>query len=220
MSWIIVFFKDGGTFMYINIAFLVLGMVVALERFVLVYFVLPINEKTFTASVEKYLKVGNIDAAAKACQVAPRPALSRATRTLLGLLKNGYESPMIAVEQAMMDARGVVMTRISWLWAIANIATLVGLIGTVSGLIGAFAAISGVAADKRAEVLSKSISEAMNNTAFGLSIAVLCIIGHLVVNSKATGVIEKCEHALFQFMNAHAQWRKGPRSSDAGPAKG
>lgn len=219
MDHIVAFFQDGGPFMLINISFLVLGMGVVLERIIVVFFVLPINEKIFTASVEKYLKAGNIDAAAKVCQAAPRPALSRATRTLLSLLRNGYESPMMAVEEAMMDVRALVMTRVSWLWAIANIATLVGLIGTVAGLINAFQAISAVAADQRAAALSKGISEAMNNTAFGLSIAVLCILGHLVVSSKAASVTEKAEHALFHFMNVHAQWRKGPRAADAAAPK-
>lgn len=218
MDHIVAFFKDGGPFMFVNIGFLVLGMGVVFERAITVFFFLPINEKNFVASVEKYLKAGNIDAAAKACQVAPRPALSRATRTLLGLIRNGYESPMMAVEEAMMDVRSLIMTRISWLWAIANIATLTGLVGTVSGLISAFLAISSVAADQRAAALSKGISEAMNNTLFGLSIAVLCIIGHLIVSSKASSIQEKTEHSLFHFMNVHAQWRKGPRTADAAAA--
>lgn len=205
--------------MFINIAFLCLALGVILERFIVIFFVLPINEKTFTASVEKYLKAGNIEAAAKACQVAPRPAMSRATRTLLGLLRNGYESPMLAIEESMMDVRGLIMTRVAWLWAIANIATIVGLIGTVSGLISAFLAVGSLAADQRANALAKAISEAMNNTAFGLSIAVICIMGHLVVASKASSLSEKVEHALFHFMNVHAQWKKGPRSAESA-AKG
>lgn len=200
--------------MFINIGFLCLALGVVLERFIVIFFVLPINEKTFTASVEKYLKAGNIEAAAKACQVAPRPAMSRATRTLLGLLRNGYESPMLAIEESMMDVRSLIMTRVAWLWAIANIATIVGLIGTVSGLISAFLAVGALAADQRANALAKAISEAMNNTAFGLSIAVLCIIGHLVISSKAASLAEKVEHALFHFMNVHAQWKKGPRSAE------
>jgi len=200
--------------MFINIGFLCLALGVVLERFIVIFFVLPINEKTFTASVEKYLKAGNIEAAAKACQVAPRPAMSRATRTLLGLLRNGYESPMLAIEESMMDVRSLIMTRVAWLWAIANIATIIGLIGTVSGLISAFLAVGALAADQRANALAKAISEAMNNTAFGLSIAVLCIIGHLVVSSKAASLSEKVEHALFHFMNVHAQWKKGPRSAE------
>lgn len=214
MATIVAFFQDGGPFMFLNIGFLVLSLGVILERFIVIFFVLPINEKTFTASVEKYLKAGNIEAAAKACQVAPRPALSRATRTLLGLLRNGYESPMLAIEESMMDVRGLIMTRVAWLWAIANIATIIGLIGTVSGLISAFLAVGSLAADQRANALAKAISEAMNNTAFGLSIAVLCIIGHLVVNSKASSLSEKTEHALFHFMNVHAQWKKGPRTAE------
>ncbi len=219
MDSVIAFFHDGGPFMIINVVFLMFGLAVVLERYIMIFHFLDINEKTFVASVEKYLKAGNVEAAAKACQVAPKPALSRATRTLLGLMKNGFESPMIAIEEAMGEARSVVNTRVAWLWAIANIATLVGLIGTVSGLINAFLSMNALAADQKAAALAGAIAEAMNNTFFGLSIAVICILGHLVVNSKAGSLIEKTEHSLFHFMNVYAQQRRGPRSAEPASAK-
>ena len=96
----------------------------------------------FVAAVDRYLQAGNIEAAAKVCATTPAPALSRATRNLLKLLRNGMESPMLAVEESLMEVRPLVVARVGWLWSIANIATLIGLIGTIFGLIGAFKAVA------------------------------------------------------------------------------
>jgi biopolymer transport protein ExbB/TolQ len=209
MDELIKFFQDGGFFMYVNVGSLVFAMTVVAERCYALFVAHRINEKTFTKEVDRYLQAGNLDAAAKVCQNVPVPALSRATRNLLKLLKNGYESPMIAVEESMLEVRPLVQARVGWLWSIANIATLIGLIGTILGLIGAFSSIGKLAAADRANTLSLKISEAMNNTAFGLIIAVICIIAHLFINNRAVKTVENAEHALFHFVNLHAQWRKG-----------
>jgi biopolymer transport protein ExbB/TolQ len=112
------------------------------------------------------------------------------------------------------------MARVNWLWSIANIATLIGLIGTIIGLIGAFGGLKAIAADKKAEALANGISEAMNNTAFGLTIAVICIFFHLILNNQSVKTVERTEHALFHFLNVHAQWRKGYRPAEGGEKKG
>jgi biopolymer transport protein ExbB/TolQ len=207
--------------MLVNILFLVVALTVVIERFFSLFFRYRMSEKPFVAAVDRYLQAGNIEAAAKVCATTPSPALSRATRNLLKLMRNGYESPVLAVEEALMEVKPLVMARVTWLWAIANIATLIGLIGTITGLINSFKAIGALQADQRAAALSKGISEAMNNTAFGLSIAVLCIIAHLILNNQAGKTVERAEHALFHFVNVHAQWRKGyrpPESGNAAPA--
>ena len=127
----------------------------------------------------------------------------------------------MAVEEAMLEVRPPLQARVSWLWAIANIATLIGLIGTIFGLIRSFKATAAVQADQKAAALAKGIAEAMNNTAFGLSIAVFCIVSHLVLNNQVTKSVERTEHALFHFVNVHAQWRKGYKPPEtAAPAQG
>jgi biopolymer transport protein ExbB/TolQ len=88
-----------------------------------------------------------------------------------------------------------VKTRISALWSLANIATLIGLLGTITGLIGAFAAVAKAAAADRSTILSRSIAEAMNNTWLGLAIAAVCMIGHVFLNSAA----KKQQHELESF---------------------
>ncbi|MFZ5475789.1 MAG: MotA/TolQ/ExbB proton channel family protein [Myxococcota bacterium] len=221
MHGLLEFFKEGGPFMLVNVVFVVVALAVVIERLFSIFLRYRMNEKPFVAAVDRYLQAGNIEAAAKVCASTPVPALSRATRNLLKLMRNGYESPLMAVEESMLEVRPLVQARVGWLWSIANIATLVGLIGTIFGLIKSFKATAAVQADQKAAALAKGISEAMNNTAFGLSIAVACIIAHLVINNQATKTVERAEHALFHFVNVHAQWRKGykpPETQQSTPA--
>jgi biopolymer transport protein ExbB/TolQ len=206
--------------MVVNVFFLAFALAVIVERLYSLFVSYGINEKPFLAAVDRYLQAGNIEAAAKVCANTPTPALSRGTRNLLKLLRNGAESPLLAVEESLMEVRPLVQARVGWLWSIANIATLVGLVGTVLGLIKAFAAVDSVAADQKAAALARGISEAMNNTAFGLGIAVVCIFFHLIVNNQAVKIVEKTEHALFHFVNVHAQWRKGYRPAEGEAKKG
>lgn len=220
MDGLIEFFQKGGPFMYINVFFLAFALAVIVERMYSLFLSYNINEKPFVAAVDRYLQAGNIEAAAKVCASSPSPALSRATRNLLKLMRNGFESPVMAVEESIMEVRPLVMARIPWLWSIANIATLVGLIGTILGLIGAFGALAAVSAEEKTAALARGISEAMNNTAFGLSIAVICIFGHLILNNQSVKTVERTEHALFHFLNIHAQWKKGYRPADGAEKKG
>ncbi len=214
MQGVIQFFQAGGKFMVLNIFMVAFALAVIVERTYSLFMSYGINDKPFVAAVDRYLQAGNIEAAAKVCSQSPSPALSRATRNLLKLFRNGMESPMLAVEESLMEVKPLVMARVGWLWAIANIATLIGLVGTVNGLIGTFAAIGPLPAEEKAQKLSEGISEAMNNTLFGLSIAVFCIFAHLVLNNQVVKIVEKTEHALFHFVNVHAQYRSGFRPAE------
>lgn len=61
------------------------------------------------------------------------------------------------------------------LQAMANIGTLLGLLGTVTGMIEAFNSVAMSQKLGRAELLSHGISVALFNTAFGLVIAILSV---------------------------------------------
>ena len=72
---------------------------------------------------------------------------------------------------------------------IGNVATLLGLLGTVVGLIRAFGAVSAAKPEERSALLAKGISEALNNTAMGLGIAVTCAgVAMVAWRPRAPGV--------------------------------
>src|SRR6201999_3571915 len=91
--------------------------------------------------------------------------------------------------------------RIGARWSLANISTLVGLLGTITGLIRTFASIGDANPADRQKKLSDGISEAMYNTAFGLSIALVCMLGHLLLSAAMKKVVADLEAFSLRFEN-------------------
>ena len=106
-----------------------------------------------------------------------------------------------ALEEAVLEVTPAIGKRIGALWSLANVATLVGLIGTIIGLIGTFKSLEAASPEMKQVMLSRGISEAMNNTAFGLSIAVTCIVTHLMLSSKSKSMIEDIEYNALRLEN-------------------
>jgi biopolymer transport protein ExbB len=109
-----------------------------------------------------------------------------------------------SMQEAMMEIVPQLEKRTHYLATAANVATLLGLLGTVSGLIHSFAAVATVNPAEKANLLSASISEAMNCTAFGLMTAVPILVVHAFLQSKTTGLSDGLETAAVRFLNALA----------------
>lgn len=189
--------ESGGIFMQCNIFFLIVAIAVIIDRIVAVYFKFNLNGARFMAQVEKLVVSDNIDKAVKLCNAAPKAALARVLRAGLTRANRGVLEIGNAIEEETLAVTPQIMKRVPALWSLANIAVLVGLLGTVSGLITAFKAVGLAAPEQKSALLTTGISEAMNNTAFGLTIAVLCILSHLLIGSQARQIVEEIElHSL------------------------
>lgn len=189
--------EQGGPFMKMNIIFLVISIAIIIDRIIAVFFRLNLNGSRFMSQIEKLVVSDNIDKAVKLCNAAPKAALARVLRAGLSRANRGVLEIGNAIEEESLAVSPAVMVRVAWLWSVANISVLVGLLGTVTGLIKAFQAVGLAAPEQKTVLLTTGISEAMYNTAFGLLIAVLCIFFHLVVNSQARKIMEEIElHGL------------------------
>lgn len=104
--------------------------------------------------------------------------------------------------------------RTHYLATFANIATLLGLLGTIVGLISAFTAVATANPAEKADLLSASISVAMNTTAFGLIVAIPLLLVHTLLQTKTTEIIDSLEMASVKFLNAITERAAG----DAKPA--
>ncbi len=62
-------------------------------------------------------------------------------------------------------------------------------------------------------MLSNGISEAMNNTAFGLGIAVTCIIAHLFLTANAKKMVETVELNALKLENLLSRRAAGETSA-------
>lgn len=195
------FFKEGGPFMFVNVVTSAVAIAIVVERTVVLAFKLNLNAGPFMEQVQKLVLSGNVDRAVKLCGAAPNAALSRVIRAGLSRANRGDQEVSRALEEAVLEVTPLVSKRIAPLWSLANVATLVGLIGTITGLIGTFKSLGAASPEMKQIMLSKGISEAMNNTAFGLTIAVVCIVAHLLLNSKAKALVEELEYNALRLEN-------------------
>ena len=192
---------EGNAFMILNLCIGVFCLAVIAERFFVVFFRLRISDKDFLEAVEKQLTAGNMEKAVKLTQLAPNAPLSKVVKSALGAVRYGPEAVTSAIDEALLEVTPVIKKRIEMLWSLANVATLVGLIGTISGLISAFKGISAADPETKSKLLTLGISEAMNNTAFGLLIAVTCILAHMVLANATKKIGDGAEHGGVRLEN-------------------
>lgn len=213
MDGLVAFIKEGGPFMLINIFWLACALAVAVERVITLMFRYNLNAPPFMEQVTKLVLTGNVDRAVKLCGAAPNAPLAKVIRAGLTRANRGEIEVAKSIEESILENTPHISARIQWLWSLANIATLFGLIGTIVGLIGTFKSLGNVPADQKQALLSKGISEAMNNTAFGLGIAVTCIVFHLFLTAYAKRMIETVELSAMKLENLLGRRSAGETSA-------
>ena len=199
---IVHFFAGGGAFMFPILIVAAFGAAIAIERYVTLTRASAKNRSKW-GEIEPALTSGDFDKARELSADDPT-AISRLIAT--GLARQGAvrrrEDVESAMEERMMEIVPQLEKRTHYLATFANLATLLGLLGTVSGLIHAFAAVATVNPAEKANLLSASISEAMNCTAFGLMTAVPILFLHALLQTKTTELINSLETAAVKFLNA------------------
>jgi biopolymer transport protein ExbB/TolQ len=208
------FFQQGGPVMFVNLVVSAVAIAIVIERFVVLAFKLNLNAGPFMDQIQKLVLSGNVDKAVKLCGAAPNAALSRVVRAGLTRASKGEQEVARALEEAVLEVTPAISKRIASLWSLANIATLVGLVGTIWGLIQTFASLGAASPEMKQVMLSNGISEAMNNTALGLTIAVVCIIFHLALSSKSKTMVEEVEYNALKLENLLARRATGETGAE------
>jgi biopolymer transport protein ExbB len=182
-------FKENPIFLSFNLVVSAIVLAVVIERAVFQLGKYRVNSKEFFAQIKKLVTAGNIDRAIKLCDAGDFPTLQLVKAGLTNASK-GPDEIDAAMSEKIGELKPAVEKRIGSLWSLANIATLIGLLGTVVGLIHTFGAVSdpNLSAADRQRVLANGIAEAMYNTAMGLGIAVSCMIAHLILHQRAKNI--------------------------------
>jgi len=196
---IVKIFVEGGAFMIPILIAGAIGTAIAVERYVTLTRI-GVKNRSVWAQVEPALTSGDFD---KARELTKDDSII--SRLLsVGLALQGAVRRRDDVKVAMQETMTQIMPRLEkrthYLATLANVATLLGLLGTVSGLIHAFSAVATVNPAEKANLLSASISEAMNCTAFGLVTAVPFLVLHALLQSKTAQLIENLEAVSIKFL--------------------
>ncbi|MEJ2393739.1 MAG: MotA/TolQ/ExbB proton channel family protein [Candidatus Thiodiazotropha sp.] len=206
------FFQSGGTFMYPIALVLFIGLAITIERWLFLSRSLSANKKAFTEllpilSSKNYEQVeGYVNASKTAI-----------ARIVVAAIETQQASPrrddiQAAIQEGILEFLPRLSKRTSYLSILANIATLLGLLGTIIGLIAAFTAVANADPVDKATLLSQSISVAMNTTAFGLITAIPLLLFHSLLQNKTLEIVDSIEMAGMKFLNALV---KGNRATTA-----
>ncbi|MCM2323814.1 MAG: MotA/TolQ/ExbB proton channel family protein [Oligoflexia bacterium] len=133
--------------------------------------------------------------ALQVCNKQPNAPEMAVIKAGLTAVENGREAMKSALGGAVLEVSHRSEARVGYLALIANVATLLGLLGTISGLIKTFASIANADAAEKARMLGLGISEAMYATAAGLGVGILAMVVHTVCTSKADDIVGNAQDA-------------------------
>jgi biopolymer transport protein ExbB len=207
---LIAFFQKGGMFMYPIMLVFAAGMAIAFERWVQLNRVRGENKKMWE-TIQPMLARGEIE---KTRSIVEKDGSTISRMLGMGLARQGAvrrrDDIEIAMEESMMEIIPQLEKRTPYVALLANIATLLGLLGTIMGLIEAFTAVANANPAEKADLLSASISVAMNTTAFGLMSAIPLLLIHAKLTSTTGQIVDSLEMASVKALNTISNIKKRP----------
>ena len=194
-----IFMDEGGVFMWIILAIWCFGIAIAVERVksLLSY---DVDGAGLMNMVKKNVMVNDVQKAIQSC--------SNSNALLPMVLKSGLkranqtkEQISDAVEATILEVSPKVEKRMGYLGLVANVSTLIGLLGTIYGLIESFAAVATADPASKAKLLALGISKAMNTTALGLISAISIMVVHSILTSKSEKILGEVEEYAIKLID-------------------
>lgn len=194
-------FQDGGFGMYPILVSLTFSIAILIERIWVLYFQAAIDKEAFLQGLKKSVYAGDLDRAISYCAGQKRTPLVNVIKAGLISVPKGDDDVQAAMDEATLRESPKLEKRTGYLAMIGNVATLLGLLGTIVGLIGAFAAVANANPADKATLLSRSISEAMNCTAFGLGVAIPSLVAFSVLQGRTQQMLDDISEAAVGVLN-------------------
>jgi len=207
------FMQAGGFWMYPILLTLVIGAAISIERFMYLSKVEKVNKQIW-ADIFPLVTKGQLKAALEKVKTSDSALglmlTNGITRSLTARRQDEVE---MALDEALMESLPRLEKRTHYLSTLANVATLLGLLGTIIGLIHAFTAVASADPAEKANMLSAAVGEAMNCTAFGLVTAIPLLVLFSLLQSKTGQAVESLEAASIKFLNVIRQLgaQQGPQ---------
>jgi len=196
------FFNEGGIFMYVILMVMAFAVAIALERYYYFNMRCKLNAKKLLTEIKKMLESGNIGTARKLC-VRSKSPLAIILESGIWHYEQGdsIEEIQNGIDETALREIPRIQHRTHYLSLFSNVATLLGLLGTIQGLMTTFSALGGADATQKSTLLAIGIAQAMNTTAFGLVVAIPCMIAFSTLSSKANRLIEEVDESSVRLLN-------------------
>lgn len=195
------FIQAGDLWVYPILVAMVAGLAIALERWLFLRSVTK-NNSVLWDNVFPLLSKGQFKGALDLVKNSDMPVARILTHGINRTMSaRRHEDVELALEEGLMETMPRIEKRTNYISTIANVSTLLGLLGTIMGLIDAFAAVASADPAQKADLLSKSVSVAMNTTALGLISAIPLMLLYAYLQSKTNEVVESLEMVNVKFLN-------------------
>jgi biopolymer transport protein ExbB len=193
------FIEGGPGFMSLPLICLILGLAIAVERIISLFW-MSINTDKFVAQIEEEVSSGNLEGAKEICRNTRGPiasifyqGLDRADQGSIDVVEKSVVS-YGSVQMGLLE-KGLV-----WLSLFIALAPMLGFLGTVIGMIGAFDAIE-VAGDISPTVVAGGIKVALLTTVAGLIVAIILQVFYNFITSKIDSIVNKMEDASISLVD-------------------
>ncbi len=193
------FMRDGGAFMWVILVVWLTGLGISAFKFITLKRN-DINAEKFFSQVKGFVLQNKVEDAVNLCS-GSKAVLPSVLRS--GLKRANEDRVYIedAVSTSLMEHTPKLNYQLSYISLIANVSTLVGLLGTIQGLILSFSAVGDSDVTNKAQALANGIAKAMNTTAFGLISAITIMVLHTVLSNKANKLHDKVEEVAGKLID-------------------
>ncbi|MBN1131412.1 MAG: MotA/TolQ/ExbB proton channel family protein [Chitinispirillaceae bacterium] len=194
-------FNGGGPFMWAILAVLAFAVAVVVERMIFYYHTCRGAGTGMVADIARHLNGSDMEKARQSA--AGNAPVAVLLRTALERFHAGMSHREIqeGIEETAIKELPRLGERLNYLVLFANIATLTGLLGTIMGLQKAFSSLGVVEASQKAAKLAEGISELMVCTAFGLMVAVPCMVAYTFLHNKQNRLAKDLDESIVKIMN-------------------
>ena len=195
----------GDPFMWLIAFSLLTAFGLMIERGIALYTKLGTNAAELYEEVHTKITSGDVKGAQALCSDDDTAVLPRILGAALSKAGKPEKVVQEAVDERELEVLPDLTKRTPFLSMIANVATLLGLLGTIIGLIQAFASLAAADPSQKQIMLAQGISIAMNTTAFGLIVAIPCMVAHSLLMSKTQAIIEDIDQYSVKIVNLLAK---------------
>jgi biopolymer transport protein ExbB/TolQ len=194
-------YHEGGWMMHPILVALVFTVVLVVDRLLALYFQMAADKETFLKGLREHIYKGELDRAISYCAAQKKTPLVSVIKSGLINVPKGEADVQAAMDEATLRESPKLEKRTGYLAMLGNVATLLGLLGTIVGLIGAFGAVATASPSDKATILSRSISEAMNCTAFGLITAIPALVAYSVLQGRTQHLLDDINESAVSVLN-------------------
>ncbi|MCA9494089.1 MAG: MotA/TolQ/ExbB proton channel family protein [Myxococcales bacterium] len=194
-------YQEGGFMMHFILLCGLAIWAIAFERMFALYIAVRENKHALLSGIQKHILKGDVQAAIRFLGNQRQGPMARIIKAGLMKVNKTDKEVQAALDEASLREVPYIEKRTGHVAVLANVATLVGLLGTVIGMIGCFAGVANADPSQKAIILSKGISEAMNCTAFGLGNAVPGLLLYAMLQARTQHVIDGINESVVSTLN-------------------